>query len=783
MAFGFLRNAAVLFLVLFSLSILVRSQSDLQPSPSGVMINQVQLARIDDAVNAAIKAGDLPGAVVLVWHQGETVYEKAFGRRAVSPHSEQMTVDTIFDLASLTKVVVTTTAVMMLVEEGRLRLRNPVARYLPGFERNDKNNITVEHLLTHLSGLRADLTLEEEFDGYEIAITRAFEEKLTAEPGTRFIYSDINFLILGEIVTRISGMTLDEFAAQRIFKPLGMRDSMFTPPAILFPRIAPTQECAIWSWPCGGRGATMLRGMVHDPTARRMGGVAGHAGMFGTASDLARFGAMVLSAGKFNNESILAPLTIERMTSRATPSYVRDVRGLGWDIDSRYSANRGDLFPIDSFGHTGFTGTSVWFDPSSQTCVVFLSSRLHPDGNGNVTELRGMVATLAAAAITTESKRRNVTVGTGIDVLRAEDFIRLRGAKIALLTNHTGRARDGVTTVELLWAAPEVDLKVLLSPEHGFGGHSDEFVPDAREPSTGLPIYSLYGPTTRRPTAAMLAGIDTIVVDLQDAGTRFYTYPATMAYVMEMASTHGLRVVVLDRPNPITGNGVEGPMLDDDAIGFTGYVSMPVRHGLTIGELARFFNDERDIGVELDIVKLKGWQRDFWFDETGLPWIAPSPNLRTVTQALLYPGIGSIESTNLSVGRGTNTPFERLGAPWVEATRLSVLLNARELPGVRFYPAPFTPSASKYSGESCHGIHIVVTNREILRPVHVGLEIAAALHQIHGDRFEIDRASRLFGSREDLQRIRAGEDPAVLAEGWVAGESEWRSSRKPYLLY
>ena len=783
MAYGLLRNAAVLFSSLLFLSILVRSQSDFQTSPTSAGINQIQLAKIDDAVNAAIKAGDLPGAVVLVWHQGETVYEKAFGQRAVSPHSEPMTVDTIFDLASLTKVVVTTTAAMMLVEEGLIRLSDQVAHYLPGFERYNKNNITIEHLLTHLSGLRADLTLEEEFDGYEVAIARAIEEKLTVEPGTRFIYSDINFLILGEIVTRMSGMTLDEFATQRIFKPLGMRDSMFTPPATLVPRIAPTQECAMLEWPCGGRGATMLRGTVHDPTARRMGGVAGHAGVFGTASDLARFGAMVLSAGQFNNERILAPLTIERMTSRATPSYVRDVRGLGWDIDSRYSANRGDLFPIGSFGHTGFTGTSVWLDPSSQTCVVFLSSRLHPDGKGNVTALRGKLSTLAAAAIMTESKRRNVTVDTGIDVLRAEEFARLRGAKIALLTNQTGRASDGVTTVELLWAAPEVDLRVLLSPEHGFGGHSDEFVPDGREPETGLPIYSLYRPTIRRPTAAMLAGIDTIVIDLQDAGTRFYTYPATMAYVMEMASTHGLRVVVLDRPNPITGDGVEGPMLDDDAIGFTGYASMPIRHGLTIGELARLFNDERDIGVELDIVELKGWQRDLWFDETGLPWIDPSPNLRTVTQAVLYPGIGSIEATNLSVGRGTDTPFERLGAPWIEATQLASLLNAKELPGVRFYPETFTPTANKYAGQSCRGIHIVVTNRDKLRPVHVGLEIAAALHQLHGDRFKIDRASRLFGSREDLRRIRNGEDPSALADGWVAGESEWRSHRKPYLLY
>ena len=703
-----------------------------------------------------------------------------------------MRVDTIFDLASLTKVVATATAVMMLVEEGRVRLRDPVARYLPGFERHGKQDITVEHLLTHVSGLRADLDLEQEFDGYDLAIARAIDERPVAPPATRFIYSDINFFVLGEIVARVSGMPLDEFAARRIFEPLNMRDTMFRPSVALTARIAPTEACGELAWPCGGAGATMLRGTVHDPTARRMGGVAGHAGLFGTASDLARFGAMLLAGGAVAGVRILAPLTVARMTLPATPIGIRDQRGLGWDIDSRYSANRGDLFPLGSFGHTGFTGTSMWLDLSTQTCIIFLSSRLHPHGQGDVTALRGRVATLAAAAVTRVPHSRDPAsravfelgsiVDVGIDVLRGEGFTRLRGARVGLLTNQTGRARDGTSTLALLQAAPDVDLRVLLSPEHGIRGNADGVVKDAREPSTGLPIYSLYG-ETRRPTSRMLDGLDTIVVDLQDVGVRFYTYGTTMAYVMEAAAARGIRVVILDRPNPITGVAIEGPLLDEAAAGFTGYFSMPARHGLTLGELARLFNEERGIGVELEIVPLRGWRRDLWFDESGLSWVNPSPNLRTVTQALLYPGIGAIEGTNLSVGRGTDTPFERLGAPWIDGVRLAVSLNARQLPGVRFYPVTFTPDSRKYAGEQCQGVHMIVTDREALRPVRLGLEIAAALHRLHGGLFELADAARLLGSREALERVRAGEDPTDIATDWVEGERAWQILRRPYLLY
>lgn len=364
-------------------------------------VDAERLTRIDGVVQEAIAAGRLPGAVVVVAHRGRTVYRKAFGLRAVRPSPEPMTVDTIFDLASLTKAVATAPSVMALVEDGAIRLRDRVSRHLPGFELHGKDAVTIEHLLTHVSGLRPDLPLDEEFEGTDEALRRIFAERLEAPPDEAFIYSDLNFVLLGEIVGRVSGRPLDVFAAERLFRPLDMRDTRFRPSADLARRIAPTEACTPLGWPCGGPAAVMLRGTVHDPTARRMGGVAGHAGLFGTADDLARFGAMLLGGGRSAaGRAVLSPLTVARMTRPSTPSHLRDVRGLGWDIDSRYSSNRGDLFPPGSFGHTGFTGTSIWIDPVSQTVVVFLSSRVHPDGEGNVVRLRGLVATLAAAAVT-----------------------------------------------------------------------------------------------------------------------------------------------------------------------------------------------------------------------------------------------------------------------------------------------------------------------------------------------------------------------------------------------
>jgi uncharacterized protein YbbC (DUF1343 family)/CubicO group peptidase (beta-lactamase class C family) len=775
-------------------------------------------ASIAPLVDEAIGRHELPGAVIIVGRGDAVLYRHAFGQRAVEPSAEPMTEDTLFDVASLTKVVATTTSVMQLVETGRLRLSDPVARVIPDFARYGKGGIEIRHLLTHTSGLRPDLELDVEFSGADEAIRRASDEVPVAPPDERFIYSDINFFLLGEIVQRVSGQRLDRYAKAHLFDPLGMKDSTFLPGDIVRARIAPTERCRVRAWPCGtlaspvaGADVPFLRGIVHDPTARRMDGVAGHAGLFSSAADLSRFCRMLLNGGTLDGARILSAASVARMTSPSTPPAMRDVRGLGWDIDSSYASNRGELFPLGSFGHTGFTGTSLWLDPRSRGYVVFLSNRVHPDGKGDVTALRARVATIAAAAIltpvdlvTTQNEPRDFSrpapaapvpgrssettpahapTLNGIDVLEAESFARLRGKRVGLITNLTGQSRGGVSTIDLLARAKDVTLVALFSPEHGIRGQLDEKVPSSRDEKTGLAIHSLYG-DTRRPTAAMLDGIDTLVLDLQDIGARFYTYPATLAYAMEEAAKRKIAVVVLDRPNPIDGFSVEGPFQDAASIGFNGYRPMPIRHGLTLGELGRLFNAEQHIGADLTVVAMKNWRRDDWFDETALRWVNPSPNMRNMIAATVYPGIGAIEGTNVSVGRGTDTPFEQIGAPWIDGVALAAALNARALPGIRFYPVTFTPAAgAKLGGQACHGVFVIVTDRDRLRPVRVGVEIAAALSTMYGAQFKLEDAAYLLGSKAAIERIRAGADPAAIAASWRSDEEKWRLLRAKYLLY
>ena len=784
------------------------------------------LNRIDDLMRDAIAAKLTPGAVIVVGRGDQTVYEKAFGLRATVPAEEPMTLDTVFDVASLTKVIATTTAVMTLIEDGRLRLNDTVASHIPGFERYGKGGITIRHLLTHVSGLRPDVDLHP-WSGYDAAIELAKDEVATAPPGDVFVYSDINFFLLGDIVTRLTGQSLDAYLKARVFAPLGMTETGFQPPKTLLPRIAPTERCAEQdAWPCKRPDAAPLRGVVHDPTARRMGGIAGHAGLFSTARDLKLFARMLLGQGRLGNTRVLSSASIAAMTSPQTPAGMTAVRGFGWDIDTTFSSNRGDLFPRgQSFGHTGFTGTSLWIDPTSNSYVIFLSSRLHPDGTGDVTALRGRVATVAAAALSDAGStnvrqsfyerstavasersaflrppdRRTIVepaandprtaVLTGVDVLVRDGFKQLRGKRVGLVTNHTGRARDGQATIDLLFKAPDVKLVALYSPEHGIRGVLDADVPAEKDQSTGLPIHSLfYKGGTGRPPAGSLAGIDTLVFDLQDVGARFYTYQLAMGYAMEEAARHKVSVVVLDRPNPINGWQIEGPNSRDPQAGespntFIAYLAMPIRHGMTMGELARLYNDERKINADLTVIAMENWKRDYWYDETGLAWINPSPNMRNLNQATLYPGIGAIEYSNVSVGRGTDQPFEQLGAPWIDGRRLAQHLNARRLPGIRFYPITFKPAASKYANEECEGVFMVVTNRAVFQPVRLGLEMASALWALFGDKYDAANMWRLVGSEEIVARIKQGEDPASIAARASADEARWRRLRAKYLLY
>jgi uncharacterized protein YbbC (DUF1343 family)/CubicO group peptidase (beta-lactamase class C family) len=775
-------------------------------TPAGRSFDAARLSRIDGLVEAAIKERLLPGAVVLVGQGDDTVFVRAYGNRAVVPAAEAMTPDTIFDVASLTKVVATTTSIMMLVEQGRVRLNDHVSVHIPGFDRYGKQGVTVRHLLTHVSGLRPDLDLHVPFEGYARAIELATEEVLDAPPGQRFVYSDINFFLLGDIVARVSGEPLDVFARRHVFEPLGMKDSMFRPPEPLRPQIAPTEPCELLAWPCNTPNAPMLRGIVHDPTARRMNGVAGHAGLFSTAADLARFARMLLRGGELDGTRVLAPLTVAKMIEPASPEDHLNQRALGWDVDSSFSANRGELLPVGSFGHTGFTGTSLWIDPVTRIFVVFLSNRLHPDGKGDVTPLRARVTTAAAAAFVGAPsvsalqahrftgtdfvapaggaglRRTDERVLTGIDVLRAEGFSRLKGKRIALLTHLAARASDGTTTFDVVRTAPGVQLVSILSPEHGLTAALDTDVTSGRDDATGLTVHSLYG-DTQRPTEAMLEGIDAVVVDLVDVGVRFYTYPTSVAYVMEEAVKRKVAVVVLDRPNPIDGWHIEGPNLDAGLEHFAGYFPMPVRHGLTLGELARLYNAEKKIGADLTVVEARGWQRDRWFDDTGLPWSNPSPNMRNLHQATLYPGIGAIEWTNVSVGRGTDSPFEQIGSPWIDGVRLAQTLNDRRIPGIRFYPVHFTPTSSVHANEACRGVFMMVTDRTALRPVRIGVEIASALHALHPDRFDFRNTVRLLGSQASIDRIRRGDDPASIAISWARDEETWRRLRAKYLLY
>ncbi len=787
-----------IFLFLISISP-AQAQTKAQPKPKPA----ATLAKsLDAIVEKAIAADELPGAVLLVSHKGQIIHRKAYGNRALLPAREAMTLDTIFDLASLTKIVATTSSVMLLVEQGKVRLNDPVAHYLPDFAANGKEQVTVRHLLTHMGGLRPVPPVKDPWTGAEAVFKSIYEDTLIAPPGARFIYSDGGFIILAELVRRVSGLPMNEFALENIYRPLGMSHTRFLPPAEWKPRIAPTEEIDLPEGAKAGSGkGRVLRGDVHDPRARGMGGVAGHAGLFSTADDLAIFCRMILNAGLApSGKRIFAAATVQKMTSPQTPPWSPTLRGLGWDIDSVYSAPRGEFFPRGTFGHTGFTGTAMWIDPQSQTFYILLANSVHPYGRPAISSLRSRVATAIAAyvapafrpaAASTAIERsvgsshdaaRNAQTKTGIDVLVEENFAPLRGKRVGLITNHTGLDRNGRSTIDLLWKAEGVKLVALFSPEHGIAGRADDKVESTTDTATGLPIFSLYG-ETRRPTEEMLRGVDALVFDIQDAGVRFYTYETTMAYTMEEAAKHKIAFYVLDRPNPMGGEAIEGPMLDKDRLDFVGYFPMPVRHGMTVGELARMFNEENKIGADLHVVAMKDWRRRDLFEATGQPWTAPSPNLRSLDAALLYPGIEILQSGGVNVGRGTETPFEIFGAPWIKSVELAAYLNRRFVPGVRFVPTRFTPTAGPHKGLACEGIALVITDRATLNSMLMGLEIAAALWKMYPENFQVDKIMTLLGNAAALERLKKGDAPTRIVDEASDELEAFRKLRAKYLSY
>ncbi len=800
-------------------------------APSAVGMSPTHLTNIDTIVEAEIAKKQLPGAVVLVGRQGKIVWRRAYGNRALEPQVEAMTTDTIFDLASLTKIVATATSVMILVERGLVRLGDPVSRYIPEFAENGKRTITVEHLLIHRSGLVADNDIRDYEQGPEKAIENIWRLAPLNEVGSKMIYSDVNFIVLAELVKRVSGKPVDQFALENIYQPLGMKDTGYKPLERLGgtakPRIAPTEQRGGVEQNRSREGAAKegevvaketehwMRGEVHDPRSYLLGGVAGHAGLFSTADDLAIYCQMILNGGEYQGRRILSPMGVQRMTE-PRPSAGNDgdgnSRGLGWDVYSGFSANRGDLFPIGSFGHTGFTGTGLWLDPNSQTFVVFLSNRVHPKLDSkkpaDVSSLRGRIASVVAAAIvaapfgngTTGRRNEAATVAStaqlarpsasslshslnGIDVLKRDGFALLKGKRVGLITNHTGLDRDGNPTIDVLHKAPDVKLVALFSPEHGIRGALDqEKITNSTDEKTGLPVFSLYG-ETRKPTAEMLKDIDVLVFDIQDIGARFYTYISTMGLAMEEAAKNGKTFIVLDRVNPINGTDVEGPLADHDKLSFIAHHQIPVRHGMTVGELAQLFNKERAINADLQIVRVEDWKRNQWFDETGLTWINPSPNMRSLTEATLYPGVGLIETTNVSVGRGTDTPFELVGAPWIDGRKFAEALNSAKLPGVRFVPVRFTPKASVHKDVECGGVNIIVTDRDRFEAVLLGMELAVQLKKLFSKDFAVDKFTRLLVNQKIYDAYRQDSDARALKQMWENDLEGFRAIRRKYLLY
>ena len=850
-------------------------------------------------INDGIATKKLPGAVLQVGHGGKIVFTQAYGLRKYAGEpgldgqpapAEPMTADTIFDMASLTKCLATATAIMQLYEEGKLRFDDPVAKYLPDFAVNGKEAVTIRMLLTHYSGLPEDVSLKDPWglaapDKAE-GIKRAMNATLYGTPGLTFKYSDINFITLGALVEKLSGESEDIYVADHIFKPLGMMQTGYrsydktcgpvtryganvTPgpkpigrigvvcpphtwsPYNLDPQTAPTahdDESKLdpilnpdWDH--------LLRGTVHDPTTRRMGGVAGHAGVFSTTRDMGLYAKALLDKLLYDKGPFpLKQTTLKMMTMPEQPAtaqggavvFTEDgqptkgvaTRGFGWDINTAFSRPRGAIFPIGSFGHTGFTGTTLWMDPQSDTYVVLLANAIHPRGPTPVNALRGQVVTAVAQALGLAGRTTVFTKTlTGIDVLEQSHYAQLTEAaarhrnrlNLGVLTNVAGIDSSGRRTIDVIATeTPKpVHLTTLFAAEHGLSARQESTaIKSEFDDATRLPITSLYGPKPgdRRPTHEQLKNLDAVLIDFQDVGNRFWTFDTAMGYFLEASAAemrdyhHDLEIIVLDHPNPTSGTdfAVQGPISDKGRQSYVDYTPLPARHGMTIGELARYYNAEatpaarateifaggtnsvtsttsKGIGAHLTVIPLQGWTRTLYLDQTGIVWNNPSPNLRSVTAATLYPGIGLFETSNLSVGRGTATPFEHFGAPYLKPDDVLGCLTPSRIPGVAFSATTMNIAESEdhypYHGQTIPGVKLTVTDRSVLDTPELGMEIMTCVHKLYPTQFNLARTINIIANAETMAALQRGDDPKAIAAGWKPALDAFRLKRTPYLLY
>ncbi|WP_296225677.1 exo-beta-N-acetylmuramidase NamZ domain-containing protein [Ralstonia sp. UBA689] len=752
----------------------------------------VPMQELEAVVSAQISDANVAGAVVLIGDASGVRERIALGQRTIGLAPEAMTDDTIFDLASLTKAVATATAVLQLTEHGRVELDAPASRYWPAFGEGGKAGITVRQLLTHTSGLPPGLVSRAAFRSRASVLHAIAVMPPMAEPGTRVIYSDINYVALGEIVRRVSGVALDKWCAQNIFRPLGMRDTAFRPGGKLIGRIAPTIY----------RNGRLLRGEVQDPTAAALGGVSGNAGLFSTADDLARFARMLLNGGRLGNTRILQPASVVALSTPDSSSELDSTRTLGWDVQpplipNRYRAPRAGLLQ-----HLGYTGTGLWVDLATRRFVIVLTSRLYPDERGNAMPLReavlGLVSSTApvlsgeqiaaraptmAEAVARAAQRLPAASGpvrTGIDVLEAAGFAPIVGKRVGLVTNHSGFDALGRRTIDVLAQAPGVRLTAIFAPEHGLGTDLDTAFGESVDTRTKVVVHSLYGEGKRIPPGA-LSDVDVLVFDLQDAGVRFFTYLATLGYTLEAAAAAHIPVLVLDRPNPLGADLVGGPVSDTADGSLTNYAPLPLVHGMTVGELARFFNDRLGIGADLHVLAMERYARSMRYLNTGLGWVPPSPNLRDFTALERYPDVGLIEGAAVSVGRGTPVPFSVIGAPWIDGGALAQELNALDA-GATYAPIHFVPAEGPYQGRSCAGVAIQHLSAPIL-PGRIGLALARVLSQRYPEHFKLEAIRVSVGSQTVWNMLRNGVPLETIERVAQAQSEAFARQRAAYLLY
>lgn len=745
------------------------------------------LAELERQLEAAVAAGELPGGVCWVGLGARDLLARPFGQRALgrapipgeSPAPEVL--DARFDLASLTKPVASASAAALLVERGRLDLDRPVAADWPAFAAGGKAAITPRQLLLHSAGLVADNPLADWRGGAEQLWRRIEALQPVVAPGQGFLYSDVGYAVLAHLVERLDGRDFERFCQAELFAPLGMRETGFNPPAPQRFRCVPTEIAAAEEGRSAAAGEGPLQGVVHDPRARAIGGVAGHAGLFSTAGDLARWCRAWLGLGP----AWISPATRrEFLRSQWLPD--GRARALLGDVDTPYSGPRGgrapsapdpgaeplELGPIGfwrgaSLGHTGFTGTSLWLEPDSGGFAILLTSPLGAGDQASAQPMRRRLGLAAGATVHALQRQRagrlpaqarsgGARVLPGADRLCRFEPERLAGRRLALISHAAARLVDGRRSLDAIAALPGVELREVWTPEHGFEARADGDVGDSRDARSGLPLRSLYG-ATRRPLPSWFEGLDGVLFDCQDVGVRFYTYATTLAYAMEAAGAAGVPLIVLDRPNPLGLEQRGGPLLEPERRSFIGYAPIPVQHGLTLGELARWFVERLGLDCQLEVIACRGLTRPMRWGDFGLEFQPPSPNLRRPQAVALYPLLGCFEACALSVGRGSSAPFERLGAPWLDPGALLTALGQDPIPGLAAAPLEFTPGADRFAGERCPGVAFEVRG-PAFEPLPASYRLARALLQSQAGRFDPDPLVERWGGSAWLQALRAGRE-------------------------